>query len=85
MNWLLKIATKDLLKEIRMRGWSEDQLRLDGFDIWKKDNNFFVSSGDWAQIPSDDIVNAIEHLYPGSSIECEAECGPRDDSWEKIF
>jgi len=85
MNWFEKIAKKGLVDEIRRWGWSEDQLRLDGFDIWKKDNKFFVSSGDWAQIPNSDIFSAIKNIYPGADVDGDAECGPPGDDWEKIF
>lgn len=85
MNWLQKTAKNKILKAIEDRGWAEEQLKRDGFDIWQKGNNFFVSSGDWAVVHAEEVSKAIENVYPGADIQCEAESGPRDDSWDKIF
>lgn len=85
MNWLQKTAKNEILKAIEGRGWVEEQLKRDGFDIWQKGNNFFVSSGDWAVVDIEEVYKAIKYVHPDADIQCEAESGPRDDSWTKIF
>lgn len=83
--YLIAKTDNKLLKEIKLQGWTEEQLHQDGFNIWRKGDNFLVSSGDWAKIHSDDIIKSIEHLYPKCNIEYDAEVGPQDETWEKIF
>ena len=85
MNWLTKIAKKSLIDEIRSWGWSEDQLRMDAVQIYKQDNKFFISAGDWAQVNIDDLIGAIERIYPNSEVDYEYEGGPGGDGWKRIF
>ncbi len=84
MNWLIKIAKKSLIDEIRSWGWSEDQLRMDAVQIYKNDNEFFISVGDWAQVKIDDLKGAIERVYPGSEVDWNYEAGP-PEGWDRIF
>jgi len=85
MNWLAKIAQKSLIDEIRSQGWAEDQLRMDAVQIHKRNNKFFISVGDWAQVNIDDLIGAIERIYPGSETDYEYEGGPEGDGWKRIF
>lgn len=85
MNWLNKIAQKSLIDEIRSWGWAEDQLRMDAVQIYKQNNKFFISVGDWAQVNIDDLKGSIERVYPNSEVDYEYEGGPEGDGWERIF
>lgn len=85
MNWLNKIAKKSLIDEIRSWGWAEDQLRMDAVQIYKQNNKFFISVGDWAQVNIDDLKGAIKRVYPNSEVDYEYEAGPEGDGWKRIF
>lgn len=85
MNWLMKIAKKSLIEEIESWGWSEDQLRMDAVQIYRKNNKFFISLGDWANTDPGDIKGAIERVYPGSETDWDYEAGPGGDDWARIF
>ena len=85
MNWLAKIAKKSLIDEIRSWGWAEDQLRMDAVQIYKQDNKFFISVGDWAQVNIDDLKGSIKRVYPGSEVDWDYEGGPEGDGWARIF
>lgn len=84
MTWLTKIAKKSLIDEIRSWGWAEDQLRMDAVAIYKNDNEFFISVGDWAEVDIDDLCGAIGRIYPDAKIDWDYEAGPPGD-WERIF
>lgn len=84
MSWLIKIAEKNLIDEIRSWGWAEDQLHEDAVQIYKQDNKFFISVGDWSKVDIDDLIGAIKRVYPGSKVDWDFEAGPPDD-WEKVF
>ncbi len=84
MTWIAKIAKKSLVDEIRSWGWAEDQLRMDAVQIYKQDNKFFISVGDWAEVDMDDLKGAIGRVYPGSEVDWDYEAGPPED-WARIF
>ncbi len=93
-NWLQKTAPKSLIDEIKgYGGWTEEQMRHDGVVIWQKDDDFFVSLGDWAKCDADDIRGAIERLYPKAKVEWDFEAGPSchsadnsdGEDWTKVF
>lgn len=84
MNWLLKISTKDLIKEIKLRGWEEDQLHADGLAIFKDGDNWFFSLGDWAKTDPEDVIGAIKYIQPDSTVEWDYEAGPGDGNWTKV-
>lgn len=87
MSWLTKIAKKSLIDEIRSSGWAEDQLRMDAVQIYKKNNKFFISIGDWAQVNTDDLKGAIERVYPDSKVDWDYEADPPDggEGWIRTF
>ncbi len=85
MNWFEKISQKSLVDEIGSWGWSEDQLHKDGVSIFRRNNEFFIDLGDWANVEVDDLKGAIKRVYPGASVDCDYESGPQDDSWERVF
>ena len=73
------------MKEIRTWGWSEDQLRRDGVQLYRSGNKFFFSIGDWAKVEVDDLMGAVKSTYPGSEVSYEFEGGPGEGDWERIF
>ncbi len=83
MNWLQK-TSKSLLEEIKLRGWTKEQLSADAVDIWRNGNEFLISLGDWAKVEPADLIGAVRHLYPDAEIECDAECGA-PEGWEKVL
>lgn len=85
MSWLEKIAQKSLINEIRSWGWTEEQLRKDAVQIYKRNNEFFISLGDWAKVDSDDLEGAIHRVYPDSKVEWDFEAGPGGDGWDRVF
>ncbi len=85
MNWLLKISKTDLLKEIQNRGWTKEQLGVDGLEIYKNSNKWFFSIGDWAKTDPEDIIGAIKYIQPQSEVEWDYEAGPGEGEWEKVY
>ncbi len=84
-NWMQKLSGKSLIDEIRSWGWTESQLRSDGVEIYRRNNQFFVSVGDWAKLDVDDVSSAIKRVYSGAEVDWDYEAGPDGDGWEKIF
>ncbi len=84
MNWLQKISDKKLIHEIELRGWAEEQLNKDALNVWRDNDKFFFSVGDWANVNTDDITAAIEYTYPNSSVSWDFEAGP-PEGWEKVI
>lgn len=85
MTWMQRISENALRKEIRFRGWSNEQQGMDALEVWKKGNEIFFTVGDWAKIDTKDIEGAIKRTYPDASIEWDYEAGPGDGNWEKIL
>ena len=58
---------------------------MDAVQIYRRNNEFFISMGDWAQVNIDDLKGAIGRAYSGSEISWDYEGGPEGDNWKRIF
>jgi len=85
-NWLKKLAkSRTLIEEIESRGWAKEQVRKDGVEIYQKDNEFFISLGDWAEIDAEVIEKAIKYLHNNAEVSWDYEGGPGEGNWKKIL
>lgn len=92
MNWIIRISEstsaikRQILKEFRLSGWTEDQLNSDGMSIWKNENNIFFSIGDWSKISGEEAKKIIQYKFKKYIIDWDYEVGsPGGKNWIKIL
>lgn len=72
-----------IIEAFNRDGWTSEQLRKDGVQIWVKDKAIRISYGDWAKITDKELIDTVKNLYLDHQVECDAEIWA-DKTWTSV-